>query len=105
MGAISRGWGQGLTAPKLRAAIEPGLPGEFRQAVLDRVGECYADFGPTLASEHLASDDGLPIHAESLRRWMREGRAVATTAETQAVSSAAGTKAALRRSSPVQSYS
>ncbi len=45
---------------------------EFRRAVLDRVRERYADFGPTLASEHLASDDGLRIHAESLRRWMGE---------------------------------
>lgn len=47
-------------------------PGKFREAVLDRVRERYVDFGPTLASEHLASDDGLKIHAESLRRWMRE---------------------------------
>jgi transposase len=47
-------------------------PAEFRRAVLARVGERYADFGPTLASEHLASEDGLRIHAESLRRWMRE---------------------------------
>lgn len=45
---------------------------EFRQAVLARVQERYADFGPTLASEHLASDDGLVIPAESLRRWMGE---------------------------------
>ena len=45
---------------------------KFRRAVLDRVRERYADFGPTLASEHLASDDGLKIHAESLRRWMGE---------------------------------
>ena len=45
---------------------------EFRQVVLDRVRERYGDFGPTLASEHLASDDGLKIPAESLRRWMGE---------------------------------
>ena len=45
---------------------------KFRAAVLDRVRERYADFGPTLASEHLASEDGLQIPAESLRRWMRE---------------------------------
>lgn len=45
---------------------------EFRAAVLERVRERYLDFGPTLASEHMASDDGLAIHAESLRRWMRE---------------------------------
>jgi hypothetical protein len=27
-------------------------------------------FGPTLAAEHLASEDGLKVHAETLRRWM-----------------------------------
>lgn len=47
-------------------------PAAFRQAVLSRVGERYADFGPTLASEHLASDDGLRVSAESLRRWLRD---------------------------------
>lgn len=44
----------------------------FRRLVLDRVGERYEDFGPTLASEHLASDDGLPVAAETLRRWMKQ---------------------------------
>ena len=48
---------------------------EFRAAVLDRVREKYGGgegkrFGPTLAAEHLASDDGLPVKAETLRRWM-----------------------------------
>jgi transposase len=46
-------------------------PAEFRRIVLERVHERYRDFGPTLASEHLASDDGLKIAAESLRRWMQ----------------------------------
>lgn len=27
-------------------------------------------FGPTLAAEHLASEDGLTVHHETLRRWM-----------------------------------
>ena len=27
-------------------------------------------FGPTLAAEHLAQEDGLAIAAETLRRWM-----------------------------------
>ena len=46
--------------------------GQFRAAVLQQVKDRYADFGPTLASEHLASDDGLAVQAETLRRWMRE---------------------------------
>lgn len=45
---------------------------EFRTAVLERVKARYEDFGPTLASEHLASDDRLKVPAETLRRWMRE---------------------------------
>jgi transposase len=44
----------------------------FRTAVLKQVKARYEDFGPTLASEHLASDDGLAVHAETLRRWLKE---------------------------------
>ena len=44
----------------------------FRRRVLEQVKARYEDFGPTLAAEHLASDDGLEVHAETLRRWMRE---------------------------------
>src|ERR1700681_4664812 len=48
---------------------------KFRQQVLRRVREKYSGavgerFGPTLAAEHLASEDGLQVHAETLRRWM-----------------------------------
>ena len=48
-----------------------GYAAEFRAAVLKRCGERYEDFGPTLAAEHLASDDGLGVSAETLRRWLR----------------------------------
>jgi transposase len=47
-------------------------PAKVRAAVLERVKARYEDFGPTLAAEHLASDDGLAVQAETLRRWMRE---------------------------------
>ena len=47
-------------------------PRKLRAAVLDQVKARYEDFGPTLAAEHLASDDGLEVHAETLRRWLRE---------------------------------
>jgi len=47
-------------------------PMKLRAAVLEQVKARYEDFGPTLAAEHLASDDGLEVHAETLRRWMRE---------------------------------
>lgn len=47
-----------------------GYGKEFRERVLRRYGEQYEDFGPTLASEHLA-EDGLAVSAETLRRWLR----------------------------------
>lgn len=50
-------------------------PEKFRRRVLKLVREKYGEgegerFGPTLAAEHLASEDGLRIDAETLRRWM-----------------------------------
>jgi transposase len=50
---------------------------EFRQRVLGRVREKYGGpvgerFGPTLAAEHLAGEDGQEVDAETLRRWMLE---------------------------------
>ena len=45
---------------------------KFRAAVLQQVQARYEDFGPTLAAEHLASDDGLEVQAETLRRWRKE---------------------------------
>src|SRR5438128_8966147 len=74
---------------------------EFRAAVLKQVKTRYEDFGPTLACEHLASDDGLQVHAETLRRWLREAGPVAETTAAQAVSSAAGTQSAFRRTGAV----
>src|SRR5258708_6462293 len=52
-------------------------PAAFREQVLRLIRGKYSGgveerFGPTLASEHLAEEDGLPIHAETLRRWMLE---------------------------------
>ena len=48
-----------------------GHGAEFRATVLKRIEERYGDFGPTLASEHLASDEGLAVARETLRRWLR----------------------------------
>lgn len=41
-----------------------------RDYAVPLVRECYADFGPTLASEMLAERDGLRVSRETLRRWM-----------------------------------
>jgi hypothetical protein len=48
---------------------------KFRRKVLGLVREKYGGpvgerFGPTLAAEHLASEDGLQVDGETLRRWM-----------------------------------
>src|SRR2546421_9557465 len=48
---------------------------KFRKKALRLVREKYGGpvgerFGPTLAAEHLASEDGLKVDAETLRRWM-----------------------------------
>ena len=54
-------------------------PEKFRKKVLRKVrakywGEEGKRFGPTLAAEHLAAEDGLTVDHETLRRWMlREG--------------------------------
>jgi hypothetical protein len=50
-------------------------PEKFRQKVLRLVRKKYSGpvgerFGPTLAAEHLQSEDSLTIDEETLRRWM-----------------------------------
>ncbi len=50
-------------------------PEKFRRRVLQLVrkkygGDADTRFGPTLAAEHLAEEDGLKVDAETLRRWM-----------------------------------
>ncbi len=43
-----------------------------REAALACVRSRYADFGPTLAAEYLASHHGFTRSAKTLRRWMIE---------------------------------
>jgi hypothetical protein len=45
------------------------LTGWFEQKVMARVRQRYADFGPTLAAEHLAKER-LLLSRETLRKWM-----------------------------------
>ena len=42
-----------------------------REAVLKLYREKYADFGPTLAAEKLAADDGHEVNRQTLRRMLR----------------------------------
>src|SRR2546422_7879153 len=69
---------EGAAGLKHRSAGRPSnraYEEKFRQKALRLVREKYGGpvgerFGPTLAAEHLASEDGLQVDAETLRRWM-----------------------------------
>ncbi len=43
----------------------------LRKKILNRYRERYGDFGPTLATEHLAKE-GMVVDHETLRRWLKE---------------------------------
>ena len=54
-----------------------GKPRKFRAKVMRLVRQKYGGdeekrLGPTLAAEHLESEEGLKVDAETLRRWMLE---------------------------------
>ena len=54
-----------------------GKPKKLRRRVLQLIRKKYSGteqerFGPTLAAEHLAEEDGVEIDHETLRRWMLE---------------------------------
>jgi len=44
------------------------LAARLEQKILARLRQRYADFGPTLAAEHLAQE-GFPVSRETLRKW------------------------------------
>src|SRR5450756_1956232 len=48
------------------------LAAPWQEKILARIRHRYADFGPTLAAEHLAQD-GLRVSCETLRKWMIQG--------------------------------
>ncbi len=65
----------GLVHGSAGRASNRAYPARWRRRVLRLVREKYSGelgerFGPTLAAEHLAEEDGVDIHAETLRRWM-----------------------------------
>lgn len=68
----------GATGLKHRSAGRPSnrrTPAGRRRRVLALIRAKYSGgvderFGPTLAAEHLASEDGLTVDHETLRRWM-----------------------------------
>jgi transposase len=73
--SFKRGGAKALRHGQVGRASNRGTPATTRRRVLALVGQKYSGdvatrFGPTLAAEHLASEDGLSIDHETLRRWM-----------------------------------
>src|SRR5712691_7946005 len=76
--------GDGGILHRLRGrASKRKIPETVRQRAVKVVKREYADFGPTLASEYLAQDQGLMLSKEALRKilieagvWKRKRRRV-----------------------------
>ena len=76
-------------------------PKKFRAQVMRLLRKKYSGaegerFGPTLASEHLASEDKVEVHAETLRRWMLAEGLVEPGAEEETAPGAAEGEGAFR---------
>ena len=66
---------KGLKHRSAGGASNHARPAADRERALALVREKYSGpvdvrFGPTLAAEHLASEDGVTVHHDTLRRWM-----------------------------------
>lgn len=66
---------EGLQHRSAGRASNRAKPKQWREKVLRLVRKKYGGepgkrFGPTLAAEHLETDDGLQVNAETLRLWM-----------------------------------
>src|SRR5215470_17563822 len=66
---------KGLQHGNVGRASNRSKPAKFRGRVLSLIKQKYSGsegerFGPTLAAEHLAEEDGIRINHETLRRWM-----------------------------------
>ena len=61
----------GLVSVKRGRESNRSKPAALKQAILSRVCERYADFGPTLAAEYLRRE-GHEISKETLRKWLLE---------------------------------
>src|ERR687897_241672 len=66
---------KGLKHRSAGRASNHARPKAERERVLALVREKYSGpigvrFGPTLAAEHLASEDGVTVHHDTLRRWL-----------------------------------
>jgi transposase len=69
--------GEGLKHGNAGRESNRGKPKKLRRRVLSLIQRKYSGseterFGPTLAAEHLAEEDGIGIDHETVRRWMLE---------------------------------
>ena len=67
--------GAGLKHRSAGRRSNRGTPARIRERVLKLVRDKYGGavderFGPTLAAEHLAAEDGITVDHETLRRWL-----------------------------------
>jgi transposase len=67
--------GEGLKHGHAGRSSNRGKPKKLRRRVLQLIQKKYSGseeerFGPTLAAEHLAEEDGIGVDHETLRRWM-----------------------------------
>src|SRR5712691_3644569 len=74
-GRYRRDGAAGLKHRSAGRASKHAIARKIRERVLTLVREKYSGgvderFGPTLAAEHLASEDGVTVDHETLRRWM-----------------------------------
>lgn len=73
--SFQRGGARALRHRQVGRASNRGTSAKTRQRVLALIRQKYSGdvatrFGPTLVAEHLASEDGLTLDHETLRRWM-----------------------------------
>lgn len=71
------GGAEGLKHGNAGRESNRGKPASMRRRVLRLIGQKYSGaegerFGPTLAAEHLAEEDGIELDHETVRRWMLE---------------------------------
>src|SRR5215467_15231893 len=73
--AIAKLGSEGLKHGNVGRASNRRKPLQVRRRVLNLIRKKYSGseeerFGPTLAAEHLAEEDGIVVDHETLRRWM-----------------------------------
>jgi transposase len=96
---------KGLKHRSAGRASNRAAPPRLRKRVLALIRAKYGGgvderFGPTLAAEHLASEDGLTVDHETLRRWMLAAGLWSRVAQTKSASPPAGADGALRGAGP-----